>query len=372
MSQDDIPARLPSLEIHIPISANDLFLNMTHYLVRSLRQFGGPYANARVIVTIGEPEVEADIASAVPWLKNLGIEVRWVPPEKYAQDSYWATAAERFLHPFESDMVLMLDADILIAAPFTDLVQGLHARQSFGGFTAHIAPFPQFDYWQRTFDLCGLGQVKATNEHTGWGYMFSDDSLRYCPPYFNLGVLCAPANIMSCIGTVIYDLMHQVNTIHETVYRLQIAVTLALEKFDIPSEVIAARYNFPNLWQFEAMYPYEWPNASIIHILGEHQGVRKSTVFASPDDIARFLTRTDLRCINARIQEVLQVIHPLVLRDREGMELPPRPVRVESPPAAIIETIPQIVPRKGTIAWVRFKLRPLRRFASGLRRRLFA
>jgi hypothetical protein len=212
-------------------------------------------------------------------------------------------------------MVLMLDADILVACPFTDMVRTLYKEQAFGGVVALMPPLPQFKLWQDIYDHCGLGTVIAEHEHLGWGYYYSDESLRFCPPYFNLGVLCAPSSVMSKIGSEVYDLMHKNVEIHETIYRCQLAVSLAITKFGIPVRSLPHRYNFPNDTVQEAMNPQEWPNATFIHLFRRNQGVYKGELFRSFEQVEAMIARTDLRCINAKAQEVLRTIHPQVLKD---------------------------------------------------------
>ena len=68
---------------------------------------------------------------------------------------------------------------------------GIHDSSPVLTVAAYVARREQ---WQDIYRAVGLGSSFETPcEHTGWGYMFQDESMRYCPPYFNLGVLAAPA-----------------------------------------------------------------------------------------------------------------------------------------------------------------------------------
>lgn len=320
----------PSLEIHIPISPTPYFFNMAHYLVSSLRHFGGAYKNARVVLTIGDAEIDSSITESYSWIRKQGIEVRWLARERFSRDSYYATAVERFRHEFCSDMVLMLDADILISRPFEDLVFDCHRNQYFAGLIAHVPPFSEPGLWQKIYQAAGLGEVSFKHEHTGWGYMFNDERSRFCPPYFNLGVLCAPSKIMRSIGKDIYDLMHCVDRVTETMFRCQIALSLAITKQAIRYRCLPMRYNFPNDVFLEALHGLELPHAAILHLLRDHQQIYKTRLYDDRSHVAKMLARKDLRGINAIAQQVLREIHPDVCREQVELSLSSEGLNKES------------------------------------------
>lgn len=302
----------PSLEIHIPISPTPYFFNMTHYLVSSLRRFGGAYRNARVVLTIGAAETDKSDIESYSWKRKLGLEVKWLPRERFLVDSYFATAMERFCYEFSSDVVLMLDADILIAKPFDELIHDCYRQQRFAGLIAHVPPFSELSTWQKLYDAAGLGGASFKHEHTGWGYMFNDESVRFAPPYFNFGVICAPSSIMKSIGQVIYEMLHCVNSVIETDFRAQIALSLAITKQAIPYRCLPMRYNFPNDVFLEALHGEELPHAAILHLLRDHQGIYKTRLFDDRNHVEDMLARTDLRGVNLMAQNILRQIHPEV------------------------------------------------------------
>jgi len=302
------------------VSPTPTFLNMAHYLTRSLRVHGGRYRDAPVILTVGDERRDPDLARKHPWMADNGVEVRWVDQDLFARESFYATACERYRYEFRSDVVLALDADTLIAGPLDELVEEAHRSGALCGVVAHVPPLARREQWQAIYDSLDLGELRTPCEHTGWGYMFQDESMRYCPPYFNLGVLAAPAGVMRSVGRDIYELMTAVDAVERTAYRVQIAVSLAVTRSSLPFRALSFRWNFVNDPLLEALHAGELGEVRIIHLLRRHQ-VNKDELFASLDNVEAMLARTDLRVINERAQKLLGEIHPQV-RAGEAARLP--------------------------------------------------
>jgi hypothetical protein len=254
---------------------------------------------------------DPDLVRNHPWIAENGVEVRWIDEDLFARESWYATACERFRYKFTSDVVLALDADTLIAGPLDELVEETHRTGAVCGVVAHVPPFPRREQWQEIYSACGLGELQTPCEHTGWGYMFQDESRRYCPPYFNLGVLTAPAAVMGTIGKAIYELMAAVDAVHRTIYRVQLAVSLAVIRFGLPFRALPFRWNFANDPLLEALHAGELGDVRIIHLLRKHQ-IHKDELYASLANVETMLARTDLRVINALAQRLLGELHPRV------------------------------------------------------------
>ena len=309
------PGRRPTLEVHVPLSPTPTFLNMVHYLTLSLRSRGGAHRQAPIVLTVGAQRPDPTLAAKHPWMAANGVEVRWVEADLFERESWYATACERFRHDFQSDVVLMLDADTLIVGALDELVEQAHRAKALCGVVAHVPPLPSLEAWRELYRLCGLGELETPCEHTGWGYMFQDEALRYCPPYFNLGVLAAPAGVMRAIGRDIYELMGRVDAVHRTPYRVQLAVSLALTRLRLPFRALPFRWNFVNDPLLEALHASELGHLRIIHLLRKHQ-IHKDEVYASLEQVEAMLERADLRVINARAQQLLAELHPQVQADR--------------------------------------------------------
>ena len=303
--------RHPTLEVHVPISPTQTFLNMAHYLTRSLRVRAGRYRDAPIILTVGAGKRDPDLARNHPWMGVNDVAIRWIDEELFAREGWYATACERFRYAFTADVVLALDADTLIAGPLDQLVDEAHRTGALCGVVAHVPPFSRLEQWQQLYHSLGLGELTTPFQHTGWGYAFQDESLRYCPPYFNLGVLGAPAAVMRSIGSDIYDLMAAVDGVHRTSYRIQIAVSLAVTRLGLRVRPLPFRWNFANDPLLEALHADELADVRVIHLLRKHQ-IFKDELYASIDNVEAMLARTDLRVINALAQRLLGEIHPRV------------------------------------------------------------
>ncbi|MGH7302738.1 MAG: hypothetical protein ACRELZ_05575 [Candidatus Rokuibacteriota bacterium] len=306
--------RRPTLEVHVPVSPTPTFLNMAHYLTHSLRLRGGRYRDAPIVLTVGAEKRDPNLAHDHPWMAANGVEVRWIDESLFARESWFGTACERFRYEFASDMVLVLDADTLIFGPLDDMIEKAHRTGAMCGVIAHVPPVTRREQWQEIYRSCGLGDLETPCEHTGWGYLFSDETLRRCPPDFNQGVLAAPATTMRRIGGVIYELMAAANAVYPTYYRVQIAVSLAVTRLALPYRVLPFRWNFANDPLLEALHAGELPHVRIIHLLRKHQ-IHKDELYASLDNVEAMLARTDLRVINALAQRLLREIHPRVKAD---------------------------------------------------------
>ena len=308
--------RLPTLEIHVPISPTPLFLNMLQCLAVSLRRFGGAYRDAPIIASVGADSIDTQLAERNPWLSRCGIELRWVPEEAFRAHSYFATGMERFVHDYRSDVVLFLDADVLVARPFDRMIRDVHRCQHFAGVIAQTSPLQGDHTWQHYYDSVGVGRPAVlAYEHPGFPYIRAGEAYRRCPPYFNYGVVCAPATVMKRIGPAYAADVITLREVLKDDLAAQVAVTTTLVKLGIPWQTLPLRYNLPNHPMLEALHSSEMAQAIFLHFKENHQ-VFKNDAFASIGQIRAMIHRDDLRGVNEIIRKVLLPIEPdLDIRD---------------------------------------------------------
>jgi hypothetical protein len=305
--------RRPTLEVHVPIAPAPSFLYQLRCLAHTLRRFGGEYRDAPVIATVGGDPVDLGLAARMPWLAANGIELRWVPARKYAALGMHATGATRLKQPFRSDVVLLLDADTLIRRPLDDLIQLVYRDRVVAGVIAQTTPLyqgrdPDMD-WTRLFSLCGLSKPRLDHEHPGWGYFFWDQRYRYCPAYFNYGVIAAPADLVGRIGRVSETYLQRLRSVMASYFDGQLALMMAIAKLDLPVVALPMRYNMLNNPMAEALNYREIDHAIIVHYLSD-QHFRRQETFASLSSLEAFLARTDLRVVSQMAQELVRAIFP--------------------------------------------------------------
>ena len=298
-------------EIHVPISPTPAFFNKVHFLAASVRRFGGPLAGSRIVVTVGD-EGRGELAARLPWSDEYGIEWRWTADERFAAHGMYATALERFTYDFEEPYALFLDADTLVtnALGTAELPQ----TEGFAGVTAHVTFAADgrrsVDEWRAVFDEAGLGEPPLVCRHSGWGVLDWDVDRRYCPPYFNLGVLFASREAARAVGRQIYSELEHVNRRLETFFRCQIALTLALIRLGIPWRELPLRLNFPNDVRFWRAYPAEAREARIVHYWSESE-LHRVTDFESLDAVDALLKRR-VGPANELLFDRLRTLYPIV------------------------------------------------------------
>jgi hypothetical protein len=308
------------LEIHLPISPTPTFFTMVHYFAASLRLNGGPLAASRIVVTVGDDCEPEDLLARLPWSRRYPIEWRWLDRDLYRRHSYYATALERFRYPFRARIVMLADADELFVGGFGEIVESCRRDRVLAGLIAHISPFkdrgemPTSAFWSRLFETAGLGEPPFVCEHTGWGTMSLDPADRYSPPYFNLGMLVAPAEVMAEIGSIIYQEMAHVDAVLETGYRCQLALTLAVQRLGVRWLPLTMRYNYPNDEQIASRYVEDLADVRLFHYL--RQGVLlKGRDFESPERVGAWLARRDIDGVNQEMARHLARVHAVVLAD---------------------------------------------------------
>jgi hypothetical protein len=307
-------SRKPSVEIHIPISPTPAFFNMVQCLALSIRKFGGMCRDAPIILTVGDSVIDPTIEARYRWLGPLGVELRWVPEPFFREYSYYATGATRLMHDFRSDLVLLLDADILVADQFDELIRRTHRERHVAGMIGPASPLQFFDpptTWPAIYGHCGVEQpASLPHEHPGWPYYRSGDvAYRYGPAYFNYGVICAPSAMITQISQSYFSYMLKLRELTGSDLIGQIALTMAIDHLGLPTRALPVRYNFPNHPFMEALHGGEIARAKLLHLKETHQ-FEKFDLFADLANVRATTRRNDLRGINELARRVLQAIEP--------------------------------------------------------------
>jgi hypothetical protein len=295
-------------EIHVPISPTPGFLTRVRLLAASLRRYGGALADARVVVTVSRDAEPFDLAAALPWSAELGVEWRWIGADLFARHGIYATALGRMTHAFEAPFVILLDADTLVAGPLDDLLE-LGEHDAIGGVVAHVGPEVGFvdgitrtgaAFWHELHRSAGLAPTLLQCEHSSPS-LSPDDPARACPAYFNLGVLAAPAATMARLGGVIFDELEAVNAYVTSWYRCQLAVTLAIARIGCAWSALPVNWNFPNDDAFWDGYPEERDDIRVLHYLRQGELDREADT-GSPEGLARLLARRGLSPVHQLLQ----------------------------------------------------------------------
>jgi len=302
----------PRLEIHIPISPTPFFFHRIHYLAASLRLNGGALADAKVIVTIGDDSPAFDPAQRYAWSRQYPIEWRWLPQERFRQHSYFATRLHRFTYEYHTEAVLLLDADVLIAAPFDDLIERVIGEHKLLGVPANTTPVRGEFTWEKLFTRAGLGAVPYAVEHSGFGCTFHDSAKRLAPPYFNFGVLPMPADHARRIGATIFAELETVAAL-ENFFRGQMSTTLAIVRQRIPWDTMSFKYNFVNDERYLPRYQREFEDVRLLHFLTNNT-IHKDRMFTSAETVEQVLAGTYTNRVDQKFIETLRPIHHQVLK----------------------------------------------------------
>ena len=267
--------RSGTLEVHIPISPTPFFFTMVRYYAATLRRNGGPFADARIVVSVGEDCDAFDVAAAHPELAAYHIEWRWADREYFRRFSYGATVFDRWAAPFESEYVLIADADMLIVKDFSDVVKRMRPDREIAGVIATWPPFAARGFgnvdrqrWLELFRLAGLGEPPMDCRHPGYGSFYgSEFGIAEAPPYYNLGFVLGTRDAMNAIrGTVRTDVELAFEYM-QTDLAAQAGLTLSIVRNNLRYTSLPVRYNFWSWAEYLKHFPDEARDVRVFHYL---------------------------------------------------------------------------------------------------------
>ena len=267
--------KYPTLQIQIPISPTPSFFTMVQYYAASLREKGGKFADAKLIVSVGDDCEPFDIVAAHPGLAKYNITWRWVDREEFRQHSYFATGLDRWKFQFESDYVLMADADMLIVGDFSDAIDKLSHPV---GITGVVATYPPFmargfgnvdrDRWLELFRLAGIQDAPFDCEHPGFGNFYDGTAgIKESPPYYNFGFVLGTGEAMNRIGATLKQDYELASDYMKTDLSAQAALSLSIVRNKVPYSTLPVRYNFWSCDKYLDAFPDEARKIAVLHYL---------------------------------------------------------------------------------------------------------
>ena len=242
----------PNIEVRIPISANQKYMNMLKYLVYSLYENGGDLVkSANFIISVSRDESYRDLYQEFSWTKSFPIKFRWIDEALFKKFEYSGTALDRYRIKSNADIVIMCDADILISGDLDEIIMKSYREQKQLGFIAHVSPFNSHlektskELWEEIYKKLNQESPILDKEHTGWGFMSKNKNHRYCPNYFNYGFIISPRKFIDKMNKSYEKDLETTIKVFDTCFRSQITRTVICDKYKIPTGTLSLNYNYP-------------------------------------------------------------------------------------------------------------------------------
>lgn len=326
-------SKQPTVEIRLPISANEQFLRMTHYFLESLQAFGGPIGrSAKCVVSVSRDEPYRDLTIECDWAANYNVEFQWLDQNVFDRHTYDATGFHRLEVVSDADVVILADADLLIASNFDEVILEAYYTQKMLGVIAHISPFitnkifnqASDKWWRKVFNEVELPAPNLDQVHTGWGLMSKKEKHKNCPYYYNYGFVIAPRLYFEKMSkTFVTDLEAVDRLTNDNWAKSQIVNTVSCVRHNIPCGTLSINYNFAmHLSENKMRKLNPDPNGKnspedikIFHYLGNKEFTRAD--FATSSSLKQALLRKKINASGAVFQQKLQVTHDRIAMQQE-------------------------------------------------------
>jgi len=304
-------SEMVDLEVRVPISPTPDFFRRIHFMAASLRRLERSLGSYLLVVSVGGDVEPEDLYQSQPWSKEYAVVWHWADRKKFRCDGYWETSHEIFRQPVRGRMIMCADADVIFVRAFAELLRELESAPAVAGVIAHAPPIrgPELaEFWPRLCENYGVPVPPPIHEYTGWSFMTAD---RMTPVYYNFGMVLMPARFMEVLSAEIEPADKFVNSTLETFFRFQIALTLAIQRTNLPTRALPLRYNFPNDPQFDQKYPDELKQIRILHYL-RCEIVHRENDFFDLSRVAELVARRSLVGSNETFRTIVAELYPRV------------------------------------------------------------
>jgi hypothetical protein len=297
-------------EIHTAISLTPAFANMSHFLVRSIArnaQLPDPW---NIVFTVSRDTAGSPDTPEWAWARDFPVEFRWVDADLWNRLHFTGTGQQRVTYDYGADVVLFIDADVLVSGSLRDLVTDLAGSDRLAAWPAWMPP-PNVDL-DALIRECGLAPSPDTIRYSGHAIDFMEPE--FCPPYFNFGFIAMSRSAASRIATTFADDVAFVCARHDTYFACQIALCLSILRNRTPIQLLDERFNYGNAEWGEMKYSGPATDAAvarskscardvrILHYLTKTEPFQKFREMASLEALREFCAKDNVGEGNSMLQ----------------------------------------------------------------------
>jgi hypothetical protein len=299
-----------TLEIRIPISPTRAFFHQVRLFNYGLRRLGGVYADARLLVVVGDNAALEDVRAENAW--SNGQHIEWITTPRAIFDKYGihGTADYRYVPPSDADIIILSDADTVFVGDIDPVLAALPSNEAIvAGHMAHLPPPPPREgslaqhngeaLWTDLFRAFCLKPPLFANHYS----MDPAGRLGRAPAYFNLGFIALTKAALPAFRENIFPMQDWLLEHYPSHMRCQIAVTLLAAAKNIQTRSLPAQYNLANDVRHLASNYLAATDARVVHYLRGDELKRETAVL--PENFATTLAMQCENAINRRLQTLL-------------------------------------------------------------------
>ncbi len=265
---------MSSVEIHLPISPRSSFFTMVHFFAASLRRRGGAFRDAKIVVSVGEDCEPFDLQRSNPQLSKYNISWRWADRAAFRDISYFATVLRRW-SGFESDYVIMADADTLVLGDISEALTWLKGPRSICGVIATFPPFmargdgnTDAERWPELFKRAGLTGPPFDCVHPGFGHFYGAiQGINAAPPYYNYGFVLGTRDAMESIADTVEADYRTALAYMNTDLAGQAGLALSIVRHRVDYASLPVRFNMWSWPAYQRAFPNEFSDVKLLHYL---------------------------------------------------------------------------------------------------------
>ena len=292
---------MSTIEFHIPANPTPSFFSQIGMFALSLRELGHPYSVAPIHISLGHRErVPIPDAYGLAQCREQ-LQWHWVI-EKFAENSHFAQAENRFRVIGDSELVCMCDADTLLLRPIDELLQELKAKPAVAGVVVHGPQFSRTKErtvrqgWEYAAQMLLARSIEFPCRYTLWKSADArDNETPFCP---NFGFVIGSRELMRNLRYDLCDFRNKIINLFPALldgegppmhfFSAQIGLALAIEKNRTPWRELPMRYNWPNDTAADTLYPGEVSQIRVVHYLRRAQFDRER-IFCEQESFAQFM-----------------------------------------------------------------------------------